>query len=178
MAEKELQFLDKYHLLRYIAGKYVNKAHYDKYDIDELVNEAWLCPNVRKQEHAMRFCMAVHWAMINYMRLMEDKNKKKWKIKFSSFADFEHSGEPNYLFESLTLAEISTDMADLELKDALPVLLQSLTPFEIQLLIAKLNGVQQTELALKLHFSKQTIWCRYVKIKSKIRAQMAKLKGK
>ena len=67
---------DKRYLLVSVARRY---ASY-RYEIDELINEAWLDRNVQKQTETGRFWSAARWAMINYMKRQEKRNWKKYHI--------------------------------------------------------------------------------------------------
>jgi hypothetical protein len=72
-----MTFNDKRFLLVSVARRY---ASY-RYEIDELINEAWLDENVQKQAETGRFWMAARWAMLNYMRIQEKRGRKKHHIQ-------------------------------------------------------------------------------------------------
>ena len=71
---------DRFYLLVNIARRRAGPL----YEIDELVNEAWLKPNVRHAKNAKYLCMAGHWAMLNYIR-----NDLRKRTQFSVFLEKE-----------------------------------------------------------------------------------------
>ena len=71
-----MTFDDKRYLLVSVAKRYVGY----RYEIDELVNEAWCDDNVRAQTGAGNFWKAARWAMLNYMKRQEKRGRKKWQI--------------------------------------------------------------------------------------------------
>jgi hypothetical protein len=83
---QEMTFEDKFYLIVSIAQRRAGP----RYEIDELVNEAWLTKKVRMAKNAKHLCMAGHWAMLDYIR--NDKRKHK---QFNVF--LEKEGRRNLL---------------------------------------------------------------------------------
>ena len=54
-------------MLGYIARCYTGR----RYEMDELVNEAWLRPSVRDTHETWKLFKAARWAMLDYMRTQE-----------------------------------------------------------------------------------------------------------
>ena len=71
-----MTFNDKRYLLVSVAKRYVGY----RYEIDELVNEAWLDMNVQAQTDKPLFWKAARWAMLNYMKRQEKRGRRKWQI--------------------------------------------------------------------------------------------------
>ena len=86
-----MTFNDKRYLLVSVAKRYVNY----RYEIDELVNEAWCDDNVRAQTGAGNFWKAARWAMLNYMKRQEKRGRKKWQIHTEPLT----VGEDDYIVE-------------------------------------------------------------------------------
>ena len=105
---------DKRYLLVSVARRYVSY----RYEIDELINEAWLDKNVQKQTETGGFWQAARWAMINYMKRQEKRNRKKWHIhtqplitgdeeyiiepEITPFNNFDHAHDLVWLCKGLT----------------------------------------------------------------------------
>jgi len=86
-----MTFEDKRYLLVSVAKRYVGY----RYEIDELVNEAWLNMNVQEQTDKPLFWKAARWAMLNYMRRQEKRGRKKWRIHTEPLT----VGEDEYIVE-------------------------------------------------------------------------------
>ena len=66
---------DRYWLLWSIAKQYAGP----NYQIDELINEAWLARRVRKEVDTGRFWQTAKWVMLDYIREQERTDTKRWK---------------------------------------------------------------------------------------------------
>ena len=65
---------DKRYLLASIAKRYVR---FGRYEMDELINEAWLSKHVRVAKDTSILWMAGNWAMQNYMKRQEKRMQKQ-----------------------------------------------------------------------------------------------------
>jgi RNA polymerase sigma factor (sigma-70 family) len=88
-----LTVADRRFLLCSIAQRYTRISR-GKYEVDELINEAWLDKNVRKAPSRKYLCMAGHWAMKRYMKSQERRwRPRKWTIR-SLYDNSEYYVEP------------------------------------------------------------------------------------
>lgn len=66
---------EKQHILRWTAKKYTGWHTSGRYEIDELINEAWLNIEVRNTQERWKLFIAARWAMLSYMR----RQQKSWR---------------------------------------------------------------------------------------------------
>jgi RNA polymerase sigma factor (sigma-70 family) len=134
---------DKRYLLCSVARKYANR----KYEIDELINEAWLDENVRSQTDFKRLCIAAHWAMINYMRTQEKRNWKKFHI-------YTH---PLQLDDGYVVEPEVVPFSHFELQHDLTILLKSLTPKQKLVIRLRMEGVNLRDIGKKMGLTRERI---------------------
>ena len=136
---------DKRYLLVSIARKY---ASY-RYEIDELVNEAWLNKNVRAQTERKRFYIAARWAIISYMRKQEKRGHKKYHIHTQPLI----TGENRYITEPEVVP-----FNNLEYIGLYSWLRKGLTPKQKLIVELRLNGLEWKEIGRTLGHSKQYVF--------------------
>jgi len=78
----------------------------NRYEIDELVNEAWLSRHVRETQQRWKVFVAGRWAMLNYIRQEERRNRKVFFVSFKNLTDQEWyyhdpTTKDKYIFEYL-----------------------------------------------------------------------------
>ncbi len=110
---------DKRYLLASIAWKFASRSQ-GRYEVDELINEAWLNPHVRKAKETSLLWMAGRWAMISYMHKMQKDNRKRWKIKTCSL----YNKEGRYVCEPAAVTPVDIR----ELREDLERMMWRLTP--------------------------------------------------
>lgn len=141
---------DKRYILCSVARRY---ACYKRYEIDELINAAWLVKNVREQEETGMFWMAARWAMINYMKQQEKTNCKKYHIHTS----------PLIVGDSLTVEPETIPFNNVDYDCDFQWLTRPLTDRQRLVVKMKLEGFNWREIGRKIgycgEYAKQ-IWKR------------------
>ena len=157
-----MTFDDKRYLLISIAQKYANRL----YEVDELVNEAWLSRHVREATETPILWMAGRWAMITYMHKMQKDNRKAFKVTFRSL-----SCDDNYggLF-----IDPPTPVCDcLMVQDDLEYMVRNLSNRDKTVMQMKLSGAYLREIGKKLGITRERVRQIWYSIQAKMRIRYA-----
>jgi len=154
---------EKRYLLISIAKGYMSSG---RYEIDELVNESWLSKHVRESQEPSLLWMAGNWAMINYMRKQEERNRKRWKIHISSLYD----DEGGYVYEPEAMP-----LQKAEVREELERMHRGLSPRQLKIMQWKFEGRQLKYIGEQLGVSKdrgRQLW-RQVQAMMRIRYEIS-----
>lgn len=122
------------------------KGFAGQYQIDELINEAWLNKHVRQAETPSRIWITGRWAMINYMHSQQKDGRKKWMI---------HT-QPLFTDEGFMYEPEVADFGRTEFLDQLERACRGLSECQKTALAMRLSGCCHREIAKKLATTKQT----------------------
>ncbi len=155
---------DKRYMLISIAQQYVGHNAGYRYEIDELVNEAWLDKHVKNAKSTHYVFQAGRWAMLKYMRSQQKDQKKRWKIHFTSLYD-----EDGY-----TLEPEVVPLNEVEVRDTVKWIERDLTPKQKQILQWKRDGRTFQYIAKQLGVTRQYGGCLWEQIRAIMQRQYEK----
>ena len=146
--EFTITFKDKYYLLLSIASKFTVRSG-GRYEVHELVNEAWLSRYVRDATETQIFWMAGYWAMVDYMHKQQHDGQKQNHIKTFSL----YNKDGRYVYEPEIKATCPLDV-----QDDLRYMLQSkLTQQERDVIAMSLEGQTFKSIGSKLGLCRERI---------------------
>lgn len=118
---------EKRYMLISVAKRYAGR----RYEIDELVNEAWLSRHVRDAIEPPLVWLAARWAMLNYMRKQQHVGQRQNHLKFHSL----YVQETGYLIEPVVMP-----LGIAQVRDDLEYMARELTPKQKKIMKWKFEG--------------------------------------
>ena len=134
---------ERRYILVHIARRFAGRV----YEIDELVNEAWLNPNVRAAETPSRLFIAGRWAMISYMHKEQKDGRRKYKIYF----------RPLINEDGVTVEPIVAMFDRAEFMDSLERAVRGLTKRQKLVVHRRMQGCELKDIAKILGVSRERV---------------------
>jgi len=157
---------DKRYLLASIAVKFTRHSG-GRYEVDELINEAWLSRHVRDAKEVPLLWQAGRWAMITYMHQQQRDTPNHWyRCTFTSLYR-EPGAKCVYTIEP----ECTEIPWRLDTLDALEYMARNLSDREREIMALRFSGSQLKEIGAVIGISRERVRQIVEAVKAKMRIQ-------